>query len=95
MATYLRNHREGSSDPIVHIEKESCDLDHQLEALLAWLKQNPHFDFSNGDWIVDIGFEPRRSADVAGYTISVELMHLLSVNGIALWLSDYLNEKNA
>jgi hypothetical protein len=95
VATYLRNHREGSSDAIVHIEKESCDLDHQLEALLAWLRRHPHFDFSNGDWIVDIGFEPRRSVDVAGYTISVELMQLLSINGITLWLSDYLNEKNA
>ncbi len=95
MSTYLRNHREGSVDPIIEIQKDSWDLDRQLESLLTWLKGHPTFDFSNGEWIVDIGFEPRRSVDVAGYTISVELMRLLSAKGITLWMSDYLNEKNA
>ena len=95
MSTYLRNHKEGSTDPIIDIESDNWDLDHQLESLLTWLKQHPDFDFSKGEWIVDIGFEPRNSADVAGYTIKVELMQLLSSKGITLWLSDYLNKKNA
>lgn len=69
-------------------------MDHQLESLLGWLKTHSDFNFSKGQWIVDIGFEPRGSVAVAGYTINVELMHLLSVNGITLWLSDYLNEKH-
>ena len=94
MPTYLRNNRQGSSDPIISIERESWDLDRQLESLLAWLKEHADFDFAKGTWIVDIGFEPRGSAAVAGYKISVELMHLLSVNGITLWLSDYLNQKH-
>jgi hypothetical protein len=92
--TYLRNNRQGSSDPIISIERESWDLDRQLESLLAWLKEHADFDFANGPWIVDIGFEPRGSAVFASYKISVELMHLLSVNGITLWLSDYLNQKH-
>jgi len=73
---------------------DSWDLDSELEALLQWLKQHPDFDFAKGQWIADIGFEPRGSATVAGYTISVELMNLLSVNGITLWLSDYLNQRH-
>lgn len=94
MSTYLRNHKEGSTDPIIDIESNNWDLDHQLQSLLIWLKKHSDFDFSKGEWIVDIGFEPRKSADVAGYTIDVELMRLLSSKGITLWLSDYLNKKN-
>lgn len=95
MSTYLRNHKDGNTDAVINVVGDNWDLDYQLDALLMWLKDHPNFNFANGEWIVDIGFEPRGSADVAGYTIKLELMRLLSLNGITLWLSDYLNRKDA
>jgi hypothetical protein len=95
MSTYIKNNRIGNSDKPIVICEDMWDLDTQLEALKSWFNHNPAYDFSLGEWIVDIGFEPRPSATVAGYTIPVELMRTLSSKGITLWLSDYLNNKNA
>lgn len=89
MGTYLRNSRADSGDAVVNIAADEWDLDRQLDGLLAWLRANPGFDFSSGDWVVDVGFCSRPNVAVAGYTISVELMAVLSGNKISLWLSDY------
>ena len=92
MSTYLRNTERDSSDAIVDVIADEWDLDRQLEDLFAWLHAHPDFDFSSGKWVADVGFSSRPNVAVAGYTISVELMALLSQNKITLWLSDYGNE---
>jgi len=89
MSTYLRNNKAASSDAAIDVVTDSWDLDVQLGRLLAWLQEHPKFDFGRGEWIVDVGYERRCGVAAAGYTISVELMALLSKNSITLWLSDY------
>jgi len=89
MSTYLRNSKVGSSRAVIGVVTDNWDLDVQLRRLLVWLEENLDFHFGGGEWIVDVGYEPRAAVTVAGYTINVELMTLLSKKGITLWLSDY------
>lgn len=89
MGTYLKNNKSGNAVHIIEIINDNWDLDTQLKTLEKWLNENQDFHFVEGDWIADVGFEPRLGASVAGYTISVELMTCLAKNNISLWLSDY------
>ena len=59
------------------------------------MREHPDFNAEGCEWVVDVGYEPRRNVAVAGYTISVELMALLARKNVTLWLSDYLNAENA
>jgi hypothetical protein len=94
MTTYLRKHATGDPEQI-DIDTESWDLDVQLERLHAWMREHPDFTRRVMGWIVDIGYEPRANVAVARYTISVQLMTILANKNVTLWLSDYLNEKQA
>lgn len=89
MSTYLRNNKAGASSVVFDVVTDSWDLDVQLRRLLVWLEEHSDFDFRSGEWIADVGYEPRTGVAVAGYTVSVELMAMLSKNNITLWLSDY------
>ncbi|MEM7401507.1 MAG: hypothetical protein AAF304_06115 [Pseudomonadota bacterium] len=74
---------------IIEIVNDNWDLDSQLQSLENWFCKNADHNFYDGEWIADVGFEPRADVSVAGYTISVELMKHLAENNITLWLSDY------
>ncbi len=89
MGTYLKDNKIGSALHIIEIVNDDWDLDSQLKALEKWLYDNPDFHFVDGEWIADVGFDPRPDTSVTGYTISVELMSQLAKNNISLWLSDY------
>ncbi len=89
MSTYLKNNNSEAGIHVIEIINDNWDLDTQLKTLENWLHQNSDFNFSTGEWIADIGFEPRPDVSVAGYTINHELMSLLVENRITLWLSDY------
>ena len=89
MGTYLKNNKSRDALHVIEIVNDNWDLDSQLKSLEAWLSDNPNFNFIDGEWIADVGFEPRPDTTVAGYTISVELMMSLAKNDITLWLSDY------
>ena len=89
MGTYLKDNKTGRALHIIEIVNDDWDLDSQLKALEKWLCDNPDFHFVDGEWIADVGFDPRPDTSVAGYTISVELMSQLAKNNISLWLSDY------
>jgi hypothetical protein len=88
MTTYLRKHGASKANQIA-IDAESWDLDAQLERLHAWMHEHPDFNAEGSEWVVDVGFEPRKGVAVAGYTVSVELMRILSQKNVTLWLSDY------
>jgi hypothetical protein len=88
MTTYLRRRGAGSENQVA-IDGESWDLGAQLERLHAWMREHSDFNAEGSEWVVDVGFEPRKSVAVAGYTVSVELMAILSQKNVALWLSDY------
>jgi len=92
MSTYLKNSEADSTDAVVDVIADEWDLDRQLAGLMAWLQAHPEFDFSSGKWVADVGFSSRSGVTVAGYTVSIELMALLSENKITLWLSDYGND---
>ena len=89
MSTHLKNNRVGCADAVVDVVANEWDLDRQLSGLMAWLLAHPEFDFSSGEWVADVGFSSRPNVTVAGYTVSIELMAMLSQNKITLWLSDY------
>lgn len=89
MSTYLKNNKSGNALHVIEILNNNWDLDTQLKRLEEWLDDNNHDHFADGEWIADIGFEPRSDVTVAGYTIRQELMSLLVKNNITLWLSDY------
>lgn len=88
MTTNLRRRGMGNENQVA-IDAESWDLDVQLERLHAWMREHPDFNAEGSEWVVDVGFEPRKDVAVAGYTVSVELMAILSRKNVALWLSDY------
>ena len=69
--------------------EHTWDFDEQIEAIERWLKKNKDYDFSEGVWVIDVGFEARSTVAVSGYTISVNIMKMLSEKNITLWLSDY------
>ena len=94
MTSYLRQHGEGKAGQIP-IDNESWDLDVQLRSLLKWMNEHPDFNSEGAEWIVDVGYEPRPNAVVAGYTVSVELMTILVRKNVTLWFSDYLNDDRA
>ncbi|WP_373092337.1 hypothetical protein [Zhongshania sp.] len=89
MSIVLRALTEDRPKPSIELAGESWDLDEQLEILLSWLKEYPDYNFGEHNWVADIGFEKRNGTDVAGYTVCVELMKLLSGKDITLWLSEY------
>lgn len=89
MSTYLKNNKSGGALHIIEIINDTWDLDTQLKTLEDWLRDNPDHHFEEGEWIADIGFEPRPDVTVAGYTIRQELMSILVKKNITLWLSDY------
>lgn len=89
MSTYLKNNQPRTATHIVEIINDNWDLDTQLQALENWLCENPDFCFTNGEWIADIGYDPRPDVTVAGYTVSLGLMSHLVKNNITLWISDY------
>ena len=89
MSTYLKNNQSGSAVHVIEIINDNWDLDAQLKSLDNWFNNNPDYHYSRGEWIADVGFEPRPDASVAGYTINLGLMSQLVKNNITLWLSDY------
>ncbi|MFK7793973.1 MAG: hypothetical protein AB8B89_01365 [Gammaproteobacteria bacterium] len=88
MGTYLKNNSE-STIHIIEVINDNWDLDTQLKSLENWLIENSDYNFIAGEWIAEVGFEPRYNTSVAGYTVSSELMRRLAKNNISLWLSDY------
>lgn len=84
MSVYIRDNAEGSDTPPVKLAPDCWDLDEQLECLLQWFKDNTGFDFGGKSWIADIGFSRRKGPAVPGYTVSVELMALMSANNVTL-----------
>jgi hypothetical protein len=89
VSTYLRDNEPDSASPAIELASDRWDLDEQVDTLLQWLKNNPDFDFGGKPWIVDVGFTRREGATVPGYTVSVDLMQMLSSRNITLWLTQY------
>ena len=76
MATYLRKIVDEKVISQIAISENDWNLDSQLKILEAWLVDNCDVDLDHGDWVADIGFEPRPDVVVAGYTVSTKLMSL-------------------
>ena len=70
------------------IEKDSWDLDYQINKSMAWINENSNL-IINGKWVLDIGFCMRKKVIVSGYTINVDVMKRLSRLKIDLWISQY------
>jgi len=69
-----------------------CDqnwrLPEQVEALTVWLAEN-RTSFAPGDYVADLGFEPRPDALGGGAVLSPEAMRTMADLGITLFLSEY------
>jgi len=69
-----------------------CDqnwrLPDQVEALTVWLAEN-RTSLKPGDYVADLGFEPRRAALGGGAVLSPEAMRTMADLGITLFLSEY------
>jgi hypothetical protein len=69
-----------------------CDqnwrLPDQVEALTDWLAQH-RTALKPGDYVADIGFEPREGALGGGAVLSPVAMRTMADLGITLFLSEY------
>ncbi len=46
------------------IVNDNWDLDFQLQSLENWLIKNADFHFADGEWIVDVGYDPKPDTSV-------------------------------
>ena len=91
MPTNFTNYIDDEYNHAIKIKRaeHTWDFDEQIEAIERWFKKNKDYDFSEGVWVIDIGFKARSKSAVSGYTINVNIMKTLSKKNITLWLSDY------
>ncbi|MEX2212822.1 MAG: hypothetical protein WD768_01755 [Phycisphaeraceae bacterium] len=76
----------------VDVVRDEWKLREQVEALEAWLKNNPGRLDPAYEWVADIGFCVRPDALGGGPPISRELMRLCLAANLEIYLSEYQGE---
>ena len=76
------------NNKIARLCDENWRLPDQVEALTVWLAEN-RTSLKPGDYVADIGFEPREDALGGGAVLSPAAMRTMSDLGITLFLSEY------
>ncbi len=88
MSIYISKIEKGERIQAFHIAENEWALPMLFIEFERWVKEESN-QLEPGEWIADIGFSPRTSANGGGPIISKELMSSCVKIGLSIYLSEY------